>query len=203
MARQRPSFHSTIEYIGPRPQKPKRPNVFGGWVILVIAAGIGFWFGRPLVPFLKATQESASTEQAALLISTLSASGRAGDALAAAALAHSREPLVADGLYYKIPYPGGDIPPGKGNSADVVVRSLRRVGVDLQKEVHEDMSAHFASYPQLFKASRPDPNIDHRRIDNLRRFLERRGETVPASRDAADYLPGDIVVWSLLSLIHI
>lgn len=197
MARQRPSFHSTIEYIGPRPQKPKRPNFFGGWVILVIAAGIGFWFGRPLVPFLKATQTQASTEQAALLISSLSSTGRAGDALAAAALAHSREPVTTDDSYYKIGYPGGDIPPGKGNAADVVVRSLRRVGFDLQKEVHEDMSGHFSAYPQLFKATGPDANIDHRRIDNLRRFFERRAEVLPATRNAADYLPGDIVVWSL------
>ena len=76
MARSRPGFYSTIEYIGPRPQKPKRPNFFGGWVIVVIAVGIGFWFGRPLVPFLKAAQEGVSMEQAEMLISSLAESDR-------------------------------------------------------------------------------------------------------------------------------
>lgn len=197
MARSRPDLFSTIEYIGPRPQRPKRPNIFGGWVIGLIAMAIAFWFGRPLLPFLKATQESVSTEQAALLISSLAGSGRPGDTLAAAALAHSREPVTFDGAYYQISYPGGDIPPGKGNAADVIVRAYRRTGIDLQKEVHEDMKSDFRLYPQLWGALGPDPNIDHRRVANLRRFFERKGTTIEASRDPQDYQPGDIVVWSL------
>ena len=79
-------FYNTIEYIGPRPQKPKRSHFFGGWVIVVIAVGIGFWFGRPLVPFLKAAQEGGSMEQAELLVSSLAESGDPGSQLAAAAL---------------------------------------------------------------------------------------------------------------------
>ena len=41
--------------------------------------------------------------------------------------------------------------------------------------------------------SAPDSNIDHRRVPNLARFFERFGETLPLSRDAHDYRPGDIV----------
>lgn len=197
MARPRPGFHSTIEYIGPRPQKPKRRRFFGGWVILLIALGIGTWFGRPLVPLLKANQQRPSMEQAGLLISSLEASGEPGRRLAAAALSYSGGDVMFDSAYYKIPYPKGDISPNKGSAADVVIRCCRELGIDLQQEVHEDMSAHFRSYPQLWGALAPDTNIDHRRISNLEKFFERKGQTLTPSREPADYQPGDIVVWSL------
>lgn len=197
MARSRSGFYSTIEYIGPRPQKPKRSNFFGGWVILALALGIGFWFGKPLMPFLRAANMGASSEQAELLISSLGSSDAPGSKLAAAALAHSSENVAYDPSYYKIGYPDGDVPPNKGVAADVVVRSFRKLGIDLQVAVHEDMAAHFRMYPQLWNASAPDTNIDHRRVANLQRFFERNGETLTTSRDAADYQPGDIVVWAL------
>lgn len=197
MPRPRSGFYSTIEYIGPRPQKPKRRNFFGGWVIIVIAVGMGFWFGRPLIPFLKATQVDATMEQASVLISALEGTDKFGSGLAAAALAHSGDEVSYDPSYYKIAYPNGDVPSGKGVAADVIVRCYRRMGIDLQQQVHEDMLENFRLYPQLWDAPAPDSNIDHRRIPNLQRFFERKGQTVPPSRMASDYRPGDIVVWSL------
>jgi len=197
MPRPRSGFYSTIEYIGPRPQKPKRPNFFGGWVIVVIAVGVASWFGRPLVPFLKASQVGASLEQATLLISSLENSENFGDGLAAAALAHSNDPVTYDPSYYKITFPGGDVPPTKGVAADVIIRSYRKLGIDLQALVHKDMAEHFRLYPQLWGASAPDSNIDHRRVANLQRFFERHGETITPSRDPLAYRPGDVVVWSL------
>jgi uncharacterized protein len=199
MARSRSGFHTTIEYIGPRPQKPKRRNFFGGWVIIVIALGMGFWFGKPLVPFLKATQEGASMEQADVLISSLKGSKQFGNGLAAAALTQSQsiEPVTEDRAYYQIAYPNGDVPAHKGVAADVIVRAYRGMEMDLQVLVHEDMAANFRLYPQLWSASAPDTNIDHRRVANLQRFFERKGQTLTTSRNPADYLPGDIVVWSL------
>jgi len=197
MARSRPGFYSTIEYIGARPQKPKRPHFFGGWVILVISVGIACWFGRPLVPFLKATQEGVTMEQAEVLISTLADSANPGQRLAAAALSHSGENITYDPAYYKIAYPDGDIAPAKGAAADVVIRCVRKLGIDLQKEVHEDMAEHFRLYPQLWNASGPDTNIDHRRVANLQRFFERKAQTITPSREASDYRPGDIVIWTL------
>ncbi len=197
MSRPRPGFYSTIEYIGPRPQKPKRRNFFGGWVILVIAVGIGWWFGKPYVGLLAAAQQGTSTEEAAILGASLNESAKPADKLAAAALIHTRDHVVNDPSYYKIPYPNGDIDPGKGAAADVIVRCYRNLGIDLQKEVHEDMADHFRLYPQLWGASAPDPNIDHRRIANLQRFFERKGQSLAASREATAYHPGDVVVWSL------
>jgi uncharacterized protein len=197
MARPRPGFYSTIEYIGPRPQKPKRRHFFGGWVILVISVGIASWFGRPLVPFLKATQEGPSLEQAGLLISSLEETPGTGHRLAAAALSYSSEEITYDGSYYKIAYPNGDIASNKGSAADLIIRCCRQLGIDLQQEVHEDMAAHFRLYPQLWGAMAPDRHIDHRRIANLERFFERHATVLTPSRQPADYQPGDIVVWSL------
>ncbi|MES2437802.1 MAG: DUF1287 domain-containing protein [Verrucomicrobiota bacterium] len=197
MARTRSGFYNTIEYIGPRPQKPKRKNFFGGWVIIVIALGMGFWFGRPLIPFLKAAQVGASMEQAEVLISSLKSSDKFGSRLAASALAHSGETVSYDASYYKIAYPNGDVPPNKGVAADVIVRCYRAMDMDLQVMVHEDMTENFRGYPGLWGAAAPDTNIDHRRVPNLQRFFEHKGQTITPTRNAADYKPGDIVVWSL------
>jgi uncharacterized protein YijF (DUF1287 family) len=199
MPRKRTGYYETIEYIGPRPQKKQARNRsgFGGWVIVILAVGVVSWFGRPLIPFLKATQERVSTEQVALLMSELAESPDPGKHLAAAAIGHSREPVLYDNTYYKISYPNGDIPAGKGNAADMIIRCYRRSGIDLQKDVHEDMKADFRSYPQLWDALAPDPSIDHRRVANLARFFERKGESLAVTRDPSNYQPGDIVVWSL------
>jgi uncharacterized protein YijF (DUF1287 family) len=200
MAQKRSGFYHTIEYIGPRPQKPKRQNFFGGWVILVIAAAIAFWFGRPLVPFLRAAQSGASLEQAHLLISSLERSNAFGERLAAAALAHSLRSISYEPAYYTIPYPNGDVPSSKGKAEDVIIRCYRQLGVDLQVEVHEDMTNNFPLYPQIFPGvTAPDSNMDHRRTLNLQRFFIRKGKELdPASRNPADYQPGDIVVWALV-----
>jgi uncharacterized protein YijF (DUF1287 family) len=99
-----------------------------------------------------------------------------------------------DPAYVRIAYPGGDIPLERGVCADVVVRAFRKVGVDLQVAVHEDMARNFASYPQMWGLRRPDSNIDHRRVPNLMKFFERRGKRVAI--DAA-YEPGDVVAWRL------
>lgn len=136
-------------------------------------------------------------EQAELLISTMESSADAGQRLAAAALAHSGESISYDPAYYKIAYPDGDIAPGKGAAADVVIRCVRKLGIDLQTEVHEDMTANFRLYPQLWNASGPDTNIDHRRVANLQRLFEHKARSITPSRNAADYRPGDIVIWTL------
>lgn len=114
-----------------------------------------------------------------------------------AAVAQTSVRVVYDGSYRRIPYPGGDVPPRIGVCTDLIVRAYRKVGVDLQVRVHEDMRASFASYPQLWGLSRPDPSIDHRRVPNLQTYLRRRGAELPITRGAADYLPGDLVTWRL------
>ncbi len=138
-------------------------------------------------------------EQADLLISSLKQSKTFGNSLAAAALTQSQsgETVSADRAYYQIAYPNGDVPARKGVAADVIVRAYRGMDLDLQVLVHEDMAENFRLYPQLWAASAPDTNIDHRRVANLQRYFERKGETLTPSRNATDYLPGDVVVWSL------
>lgn len=95
--------------------------------------------------------------------------------------------------YVALDYPGGDVPRQTGVCTDVVIRALRGVGQDLQKLVHEDMKAHFTRYPQNWGLSRPDRNIDHRRVPNLRAFFKRKGLSLPVTQQEKDYLPGDLV----------
>lgn len=100
--------------------------------------------------------------------------------------------VVYDPSYVPLKYPNGDVPLDRGVCADVIIRAMRAVGVDLQREVHEDMRAHFSAYPKMWGLAAPDANIDHRRVPNLMKFFERRGKRV---RDAFE--PGDIVAWRL------
>lgn len=102
-----------------------------------------------------------------------------------------------DPSYVKIPYPGGDVKRNTGVCADVIVRAFRNQGVDLQKEVHEDMAKNFSAYPKKWGLKRPDTNIDHRRVYNLMKFFERRGKSLPITQNPDDYLPGDVVAWDL------
>jgi uncharacterized protein YijF (DUF1287 family) len=99
--------------------------------------------------------------------------------------------------YVRIDYPNGDVPASTGVCADEIIRVYRGVGVDLQKEVHEDMTAHFSEYPRKWGMTHTDTNIDHRRVPNLMVFFARKGEALPVTKNAKDYLPGDIVTWNL------
>jgi uncharacterized protein len=124
--------------------------------------------------------------------------------LAAAALELTKVDVTYDGSYVVIPYPNGDVPAHTGVCTDVVIRAYRKVGIDLQKEVHEDMKANFAQYPKTWGLKKPDTNIDHRRVPNLGRFFERKGATLSISTSGEAYTPGDVVTWVLQNgLTHI
>jgi len=104
-----------------------------------------------------------------------------------------------DPAYVALEYPGGDVPEKTGVCSDVVVRAFRKAGIDLQKEVHEDMQAARSSYSTKWGSNAPDKNIDHRRVLNLMKYFERQGKSLPISDAADDYQPGDIVAWELSS----
>ena len=53
--------------------------------------------------------------------------------------------------YVQIAYPNGDVPPDTGVCTDEIIRAYRALGIDLQKEVHEDMERHFSAYPQKWR----------------------------------------------------
>lgn len=117
--------------------------------------------------------------------------------LSLAALELTKEKVVYDPSYFSISYPNGDIPKGKGVCTDVIIRAYRKIGVDLQKEVHEDMKTNFSKYPKLWGLKSTDKNIDHRRVPNLMTYFKRKRAEKIISRNPKDYLPGDIVAWNL------
>lgn len=117
--------------------------------------------------------------------------------LAQAAFELTKDKVVYDPSYFSIPYPNGDVPKGKGVCTDLVIRALRKVGIDLQKEVHEDMKSYFSQYPKIWGLTKTDKNIDHRRVPNLMTYFKRKGNTKPITKKAKDYLPGDIIAWNL------
>lgn len=111
-----------------------------------------------------------------------------------------------DGSYYSIDYPNGDVPQNIGVCTDVIIRSYRKIGSDLQRLVHEDMQTNFIEYPskRIWGLNKPDKNIDHRRVPNLQLFFKRQGEILSISNNPADYNPGDLVTWMLTgNLPHI
>lgn len=119
------------------------------------------------------------------------------DKLSAACISLTKDDVEYDSSYFRIPYPNGDIPKDKGVCTDVVIRAYRKMGIDLQKEVHEDMRANFEKYPKIWGLKKPDTNIDHRRVPNLQVFFKKYGEVKAITQKAEDYKPGDIVTWML------
>ncbi|WP_281336559.1 DUF1287 domain-containing protein [Flavobacterium eburneipallidum] len=119
--------------------------------------------------------------------------------LSDAAIAIINPNIIYDPSYFSIPYPNGDILKNKGVCTDVIIRAYRKLGIDLQKEVHEDMKSHFSEYPNLKKwgMSKTDSNIDHRRVPNLEVYLKRKGTKLPVSKNANDYKTGEIVTWMI------
>lgn len=117
--------------------------------------------------------------------------------LSKAAIERTTHNVRYDGSYRKINYPNGDVPDNVGVCTDVVIRSYRKLGIDLQKDTHEDMKENFDLYPKLWGLSRPDPNIDHRRVPNLQTLFKRKGIMLPVSNNPDDYVAGDIVSWML------
>ncbi len=143
-------------------------------------------------PVLRSSQSALSPPAQPLL-----------DRFVAAAIERTHHVVRYDPAYVRIPYPGGDVPPSTGVCTDEVIRAYRAVGIDLQKEVHEDMATHNSAYPRKWNRSAvgansaTDPNIDHRRVPNLMVFFARHGQSLPLSADASDYRPGDLVTWNL------
>ena len=117
--------------------------------------------------------------------------------LSNAAIELTNQRVTYDPSYFSIPYPNGDVPPGKGVCTDVVIRSYRKLNIDLQRLVHEDMKANFKKYPNRWGLTTTDRNIDHRRVPNLMTFFSRHGTTIPVSKNPKHFLPGDIVTWDL------
>jgi uncharacterized protein len=120
-----------------------------------------------------------------------------------AGLEQTKYTFYYDPSYTRISYPNGDVSLERGVCTDVIIRAFRKVGVDLQREVHEDMRRNFAAYPNKWGLTTPDPNIDHRRVPNLRTYFERKGRAQAITGNPEDYLPGDVVTWDVNGYPHI
>lgn len=180
MARHPYSFHETIDYIGPRPQKPKK-NFFGGWVILVIAVGMAFLFGRPLLSSLKAEQVTATPEAAKVAMQTLKRSGKPGDRVAAAALDMAHEDSAAGRRTVM-------------GAAGVLVTAYQHgLGLDMVKLLHDDMASAFTEYPQLWDERGVNAQMDQTRVKNWERFFHR---STPDVQSEPVHV-GDVIFWQL------
>jgi hypothetical protein len=93
--------------------------------------------------------------------------------------------------YFNMPFPGGDAPRNRGACVDVVVRAARNAGLDLQVELHRDLS----SAREVYGVERADTNIDHRRVRVVIRYFERHWLAQSRSLDdpADPPRPGDVV----------
>jgi uncharacterized protein YijF (DUF1287 family) len=102
-----------------------------------------------------------------------------------------------DASYQEIEYPNGDVPIETGVCSDVIVRAFRKGGIDLQKDLHENMKDNFSSYPTRWGLNGTDANIDHRRVPNLQTYFTRKGKSLSTGGSSETFLPGDIVTWDL------
>ncbi len=117
----------------------------------------------------------------------------------ASAIERTKFTVKYDGSYYSMSYPNGDVPSELGVCTDVIIRSYRKIGTDLQELIHEDMAANFNAYPskRIWGLNKPDKNIDHRRVLNLQSFFKRHGVVLAVTENSNDYKPGDLVTWLL------
>ncbi len=121
------------------------------------------------------------------------------DLLVNAAIKQTKDHVAYNGAYFKIAYPMGDVPAEYGVCTDVVIRAYRKLGIDLQQLVHEDMRGNFSLYPakRNWGQTKTDTNIDHRRVPNLQTFFTRHGKKLAVTNKLGDYQTGDLVTWIL------
>jgi len=120
-----------------------------------------------------------------------------GAQISVAAMERTQHQITYDGRYLALDYPGGDVPANIGVCTDVVIRTYRAIGVDLQVLVHEDMQAAFTAYPNHWGNRKPDANIDHRRVPNLQTFFTRHGQSFAVRQADETVQAGDLITWML------
>ncbi|MDR1829965.1 MAG: DUF1287 domain-containing protein [Candidatus Fibromonas sp.] len=133
-----------------------------------------------------------------LFLLTYAAAQETGMSIVTAARQQVGQTLYYDPAYTRLDYPMGDVPIEIGVCTDVIIRALRdALKMDLQQLVHKDMAAAFSEYPKNWGLKKPDSNIDHRRVLNLRKYFSRKGFSLTVTEKPENYLPGDIVTCTL------
>lgn len=146
---------------------------------------------------VKLTNEIASNQKEIVQDSIIEKPNSFAEKLSNAAISIIDKDIVYTPDYISIKYPNGDVPEKTGVCTDVIIRAYRKLGIDLQKEVHEDMKANFSKYPKTWGLIKTDTNIDHRRVPNLEVFFERKGEKLNVTENASDYKTGELVTWMI------
>lgn len=146
---------------------------------------------------VKPTNEIASNPKEIVQDSIFENPNSFAEKLSNAAISIIDKDIVYTPDYVSIKYPNGDVPAKTGVCTDVVIRAYRKLGIDLQKEVHEDMKVNFSKYPKTWGLTKTDTNIDHRRVPNLEVFFERKGEKLKVTENASDYKTGELVIWMI------
>lgn len=96
--------------------------------------------------------------------------------------------------YKSVYYAGGYPPAAEGVCTDVIWRALRDAGYPLKDMVDEDISQNVDKYPRV--NGRPEPNIDFRRVPNLKVYFERNHITLTKDlSEIEEWQPGDIVAF--------
>lgn len=94
-----------------------------------------------------------------------------------------------DGSYVAGGYPPDNI----GVCTDLVWRAFKEAGYSLKDMLDDDIAAYPDDYPN---ASPADPNIDFRRVKNLRVFFDKYAQKLTCDvNDIAAFQAGDIVVF--------
>ena len=96
---------------------------------------------------------------------------------------------------YKSAYYSGGYPPdNEGVCTDVIWRALKNAGYTLKDMVDRDIKNNVSKYPRV--AGKPDPNIDFRRVPNLKVYFERNHIVLTTDLSKIEqWQPGDIVVF--------
>ena len=96
---------------------------------------------------------------------------------------------------YRSAYYGGGYPPEtEGVCTDVIWRALKDAGYLLKEMVDEDIAQNVESYSRV--NGKPEPNIDFRRVPNLKVYFERNHIILTTDlNEIAEWQPGDIVVF--------
>jgi len=164
--------------------------------MLLCSAFVTYFAWPSFANYIRTASDVPDAEQVQNTVTKLKVSSKFGDKLAAAALNRTLlDVRYDDSLYNDLSYPNGDIPSDRGNNADLVIRTYREMNLDLQQLVHEDMRDNFYVYPKLWGLRKANSNIDHRRVNNLQRFFERKGKVIEVSSETDGYANGDVVIW--------
>lgn len=91
-------------------------------------------------------------------------------------------------------YSGGYPPDNEGVCTDVIWRALKNAGYSLKDMIDEDIKNNVESYPRV--DGKPDPNIDFRRVPNLKVYFERNQIVLTTDLSKIEeWQAGDIVIF--------